>query len=88
MSGKWKDVVKLSFKGERFRDHALDLRALTELRLTGGEETYDRSARPIEEVLSEIAERIPREEWDKLPEDLNENLDHYLYGVPKKIMKL
>jgi hypothetical protein len=41
--------------------------------------------RPIEEVLRDIAKEIPQEEWDKLPEDLNENLDHYLYGVPKKI---
>jgi hypothetical protein len=31
MAGKWKEVVKLSFKGERFRDHALDLQALSEL---------------------------------------------------------
>jgi hypothetical protein len=23
MSGKWKEVTRLSFKGERFRDHAL-----------------------------------------------------------------
>jgi len=31
MAGKWKEVVRLTFKGERFRDHALDLRALSEL---------------------------------------------------------
>jgi hypothetical protein len=43
------------------------------------------SVRPIEELLSELAKEIPQEEWDKLPVDLNENLDHYLYGVPKKI---
>jgi len=54
------------------------------LNLTTDEETYDRSARPIEEVLSDIAKRIPQEEWDRLPSDLNDNLDHYLYGVPKK----
>jgi hypothetical protein len=42
------------------------------------------TVRPIEELLSELAKEIPQEEWDKLPEDLNENLDHYLYGVPKK----
>lgn len=32
MPGEWKEVVQLSFKGDRFRDHALDLSALTELR--------------------------------------------------------
>lgn len=31
MSGKWKEVVRLRFKGERFRDHALDLSALGDL---------------------------------------------------------
>ena len=40
--------------------------------------------RPIEELLSELAKEIPQEEWDRLPDDLNDNLDHYLYGVPKK----
>lgn len=32
MAGTWREVVRLRFKGERFRDHALDLTALTELR--------------------------------------------------------
>jgi len=31
MAGQWKEVVRLQFKGERFRDHALDLSALGEL---------------------------------------------------------
>ena len=31
MAGQWKEVVRLRFKGERFRGHALDLSALTEL---------------------------------------------------------
>jgi hypothetical protein len=32
MPGQWKEVARLHFKGERFRDHALDLSALSELR--------------------------------------------------------
>jgi Arc/MetJ-type ribon-helix-helix transcriptional regulator len=40
--------------------------------------------RPIEEVLAEIASQVPDEEWAKLPADLNDNLDHYLYGAPKR----
>jgi hypothetical protein len=36
-------------------------------------------------VLSDIAKEIPQEGWDKLPEDLDKNLDHYLYGGPKKM---
>jgi hypothetical protein len=32
MPGQWKEVARLRFRGERFRDHALDLSAVTELR--------------------------------------------------------
>lgn len=39
--------------------------------------------RPIEEVLDEIAASIPESEWDKLPRDLTDHLDHYVYGTPK-----
>jgi hypothetical protein len=38
---------------------------------------------PIEEILSDLASEIPKEEWDKLPSDLTDNLDHYLYGTPR-----
>lgn len=57
---------------------------LDELRLTALEKHYDQSARPIEDLLEELARDIPQEEWDKLPSDLNENLDYYLYGEPKQ----
>jgi hypothetical protein len=55
-----------------------------ELSLTTSEIHYDKSARPIEDLLDELAQEIPQEEWDRLPNDLNDNLDHYLYGVPKE----
>ena len=42
---------------------------------------YERS---IEDVLEEISSEIPAEEWRKLPTDLSDNLDHYIYGWPKK----
>src|SRR2546425_11712784 len=31
MPERWKEVVRLAFKGQRFKDHALDLSALDEL---------------------------------------------------------
>ena len=34
--------------------------------------------------LIEIAKTIPQEELDEFPPDYSENLDHYLYGMPKK----
>jgi hypothetical protein len=40
-------------------------------------------ASPIEDILSELASEIPEEEWEKLPSDLTDNLDYYLYGTPK-----
>ena len=52
--------------------------------VTSSEIHYDKSARPIEDLLEELAGEIPQEEWDKLPDDLNDNLDHYLYGTPKQ----
>ncbi|MBC8394997.1 MAG: hypothetical protein H8E17_20810 [Deltaproteobacteria bacterium] len=55
-----------------------------ELRLITSDTHYDKSARPIEDLLEELSREIPHEEWDKLPSDLNDNLDHYLYGVPKQ----
>jgi hypothetical protein len=39
---------------------------------------------PILCELRKIARSIPRSSWDKLPRDLSANLDHYIYGVPKK----
>jgi hypothetical protein len=51
--------------------------------LAAGETQYDPTARPIEAVLAELASELPREEWDRLPADLVDNLDHYLYGTPK-----
>ena len=44
----------------------------------------DASARSIEEIIAELANQVPREEWDRLPSDLSDNLDHYLYGSPKR----
>jgi hypothetical protein len=42
------------------------------------------AARPIEDVLAELARGVPAEDWKKLPSDLTDNLDHYLYGTPKR----
>lgn len=46
-------------------------------------EKIERDPEPIEDVLRRIASQVPEEEWGKLPEDLTDNLDHYLYGTDK-----
>ncbi len=36
------------------------------------------------EMADRIAKEAPSSELEKLPRDGGENLDHYLYGAPKK----
>lgn len=36
------------------------------------------------EKVRHIVEEVPMEEWEKLPKDGSINVDHYLYGHPKK----
>ena len=40
--------------------------------------------KPIWEVARELAARIPEEELRRLPVDGASQLDHYLYGAPKR----
>jgi Arc/MetJ-type ribon-helix-helix transcriptional regulator len=40
--------------------------------------------KPIWEVAADIRKSIPAEEWAKLPKDGAEQLDHYIYGSPKR----
>lgn len=48
-------------------------------RLEGSDDT-----KPIWEVITEMSEEIPMEEWEKLPSDGSVNHDHYLYGTTKR----
>ena len=34
----------------------------------------------IEDVLADLAKDVPDEEWDRVPPDLTDKLDDYLYG--------
>jgi len=38
----------------------------------------------IEELAAQLAAEVPDEEWERLPPDLTDNLDHYLHGTPKR----
>jgi hypothetical protein len=44
----------------------------------------DPNARPFWEEVLEIGASVPMEEWEKVPQDLSKNFDHYLYGHPKE----
>jgi hypothetical protein len=38
----------------------------------------------LEEKIAQIVAEVPEEEWAKLPPDLGDHLDHYVYGTPKR----
>ncbi len=46
-----------------------------------GESAERVAPKSIEEKIQERAAQIPDEEWDNLPADLLDRLDHYLYGT-------
>lgn len=49
-----------------------------------GHHPLDPTARPIEEILAQLAAEVPDSAWNRLPSDLSDNLDHYIYGTPKR----
>jgi len=49
-----------------------------------GRTVLQRPRRPIWERIAALAADIPPEELDKLPIDGAAQLDHYLYGHPKR----
>ena len=51
--------------------------------LAAEKDQFDPNAPPIEEVLAAIMADVPEEEWKRLPADLTDHLDHYIYGTPK-----
>lgn len=54
---------------------------------SGNGTTADRhnsDTRDFQDIILEIAKKIPQEELDNIPSDFSENFDHYLYGVQKK----
>jgi len=51
--------------------------------VAAGTEDFDPSAPAVEEELSAIWADVPEAEWGRLPSDLTDNLDHYVYGTPE-----
>ncbi len=40
--------------------------------------------KPIWEWIAEQAKNVPDEEWEKFPKDGAAEVDHYIYGTPKR----
>jgi hypothetical protein len=77
IEGTWDEIAAEAprFPGRRFR-----LIVLPET-LPASQGVDDRS---LEEKIAEITAQVPEEEWAKLPADLGDHLDHYIYGTPKR----
>jgi len=78
LEGTWEEIAAQipDFSGQKLR--VLVYPAATE----NGTAVPD--TRPIAEILAEIAAAIPAAELAKLPSDFTEQLDHYIYGTPKR----
>jgi hypothetical protein len=44
------------------------------------DDACDDTAKPLWQSIIDVSASVPSEEWDRVPEDLATNLDHYLYG--------
>lgn len=60
------------------------IKQVEKLRLHPVGEVHDTTARPIEDILTDLAREIPEEDWKRLPSDLTDNLDYYIYRTPKR----
>lgn len=76
IEGTWEQVALLgnSLAGQRVR--------VTVLTAAPGPET--KNTVPIAQAFAEMVADIPEEERAKLPTDLAEQHDHYIYGWPRK----
>ena len=77
LEGTWEEIIAQipNFSGQK-------LRVLVYPATGNDVETYE--TRPIAEVLAEIAATIPATELATLPSDFTDQLDHYIYGTPKR----
>lgn len=60
------------------------LRLLDTLATGASSEGTGEDRRSIWEVVDEINAGLPVDTWENVPTDGSINLDHYLYGAPKK----
>ena len=47
-------------------------------------ETFEAPRRTLHEIWIEISKDMPQDAFDSIPTDASYNLNHYLYGSPKK----
>ena len=55
-----------------------------ELRQQNGGEGSPVEDLTIWEMVKDVILEVPAEAWEELPKDGSRNVDHYLYGAPKR----
>lgn len=77
LEGTWEEIIAQipDFSGQK-------LRVLVYPAAEHGAE--ERDTRPIAEVLADIAASIPAAALTRLPADFTDQLDHFIYGTPKR----
>jgi len=78
IEGTWEQIAS---QAPRYAGHKMRLTVLPEM----AQETPDeQDTRSLEEKIAEIVSRVPEEEWNRLPSDMGDDLDHYIYGTPRR----
>jgi len=85
IEGTWEEILERAdeFAGRRVRLVVLPAHSGSETIANGGESESGKR-KSIEELAEDLFADVPREEWEKLPPDLTDQLDHYIYGTPKR----
>jgi len=82
-SGQFPSIDDAMAEAARLLLSQLKQRPVTPPSTVGGEPGVA-PHKPIWEEIQELTAGIPDEVWDKLPTDLSEQHDHYIYGTPKR----
>ena len=77
VEGAWKDVAEI---GERYADRRMRLIIMPPVE----ESSATPGAPTIEDEIAAIWSDVTDEQWASLPPDLSDQLDHYIYGTPKR----
>jgi hypothetical protein len=77
VEGAWEDVSAI---GERYADRRMRLIIMPSVE----EPSAKPNAPTIEDEIAAIWSGVTDEQWASLPPDLSDQLDHYIYGTPKR----
>jgi|ERR1700721_2672969 hypothetical protein len=77
----WAQGVSAEQYARQLLEHALEVSGTP---AAAGPEDQGSDSRPIWEAMLDNLKSIPPEAFDKLPKDGASEVDHYLYGHPKR----